>query len=226
MDFTKRSNWTVRLLCLQVAVSVIATITGVMEHSVLSDMQDGNFASQAEMMQVAEASDTRQAIVGTFQFLIYIVSGIWILRWIYVACSNARSLAAGPVKFSPGWSVGWYFIPFLNLWKPYQAMKEIWRVSANPGNPDIGDDSGLLSLWWFLYIVVSFSGNAAFRLSLRAEEVSQWLAANVMTQISDVVGIPLAIVFMVMVRRIHDNQELARAKVTAPEPENTANATV
>lgn len=225
MDFTKRSTWTVRLLYLQIAVSVIAIISGVMEHSVLSDMQDGNFASQAEMMQVAEASDTRQAIVGTIQFLIYVVSGIWILRWIYVACSNARSLAAGPVKFSPGWSVGWYFIPFLNLWKPYQAMKEIWRVSANPGNPDIGDDSGLLSLWWFLYIVVSFSGNAAFRLSLRAEEVSQWLAANVMTQISDVFGIPLAIVFMVMVRRIHDNQELARAKVNAPEPENTANAT-
>lgn len=225
MDFTKRSTWTVRLLYLQIAISVIAIITGVMEHSVLSDMQDSKFASQAEMLQVAEASDTHQTIVGVVQLLIYVVSSIWILRWISVACSNTRSLAAGPMKFSPGWSVGWYFIPFLNLWKPYQAMKEIWRVSANPGNPDIGDDSGLLSLWWFLYLVVSFSGNAAFRLSLRAEEVSQWLAANVLTQISDVFGIPLAIVLMVMVRRIHDNQELARAKVNAPELENTANAT-
>lgn len=225
MDFTKRTNWTVRLLYLQAAFSVIAVISGTLEHGVLRDIQDGNFAAEAEMMQAAEASDARQRIVGILQLLLYVGSGIWILRWIYVACSNARSLAAGPMEFSPGWSVGWYFIPFLSLWKPYQAMKEIWRVSANPGNPDIGADSGLLPLWWTLYLVASLSGNAALRLSLRAEGVGQLLATNVMTQISDVVDIPLAIVFMVMVRRIHDNQELARSKVNAPEPENTATAT-
>lgn len=225
MTFTKLSNWTVRLLYLQIAISVIALITGTLEHSVLSDMQDGNFASEAEMMQAAEANDARQGIVGVFQILVFVVSGIWILRWIYVACSNARDLAAGPMKFSPGWSVGWYFIPFLSLWKPYQAMKEIWRVSANPRNPDIGADPSLLALWWLFYIVASLSGNASFRMSLRAEEVGQLLAANVVTQVSDIAGIPLAIIFMVMVRRIHDNQELARAQVNAPEPENTANAT-
>ena len=61
MDFRKRSNWTVRLLYLQIAISVIGIITGTMEYGVLSDMRDGNFASEAEMMQVAEANDARQA---------------------------------------------------------------------------------------------------------------------------------------------------------------------
>jgi uncharacterized membrane protein len=93
MDFTKRSNWTVRLLYLQIAVSVIAIITGTLEHGVLRDMQDGIFASEAEMMQVAEANDGRQAIVGILQLLIFLGSGIWILRWIHVACANARDLA-------------------------------------------------------------------------------------------------------------------------------------
>lgn len=225
MDFTKLSTWTVRLLYLQIAISAIGIISGTMEHGVLLDMREGNFASEAEMIEIADANDARQGIVGLIQFLIYVVSGIWILRWIYVACLNARNLATGPMNFSPGWSVGWYFIPFLSLWKPYQAMKEIWRVSANPRNPDSEPDPGLLAYWWFFFVVASLSGNAAFRLSLRAEDIGQLLAANMVTRVSDIASIPLAIFFLVMVRRIHANQELARATVTAPEPENTANAT-
>jgi hypothetical protein len=179
-------------------------------------MQDGNFASEAEMMQAAEASDARQGFVGIVQFLILVVSGIWILRWIYVACSNARDLATSPMKFSPGWAVGWYFVPILSLWKPYHAMKEIWRISANPGNPQSVPESGLLGAWWLCYIVASLSGNASFRMTLRAEEIPELLAANGVTLFSDVAAIPLAIVFMAVVRQIHDNQELARSAAGAP----------
>lgn len=223
MDFTKLSMWTVRLLYLQIAISVIGVISGFMEYNVLRDMQLGNFSSQDEMIQLADASDARQQIVGIFQILIYLVSGIWILRWIYVACYNARELAYGAMEHSPGWSVGWYFVPFANLWKPYQAMKEIWRVSANPRDPASESEPGLLALWWLFYIVASLSGNASFRMSLRADEVGELIAANMVTRISDIAGIPLAIVFMFVVRRIHDNQQLARAKPNAAEPDNTAN---
>lgn len=225
MDFRKRSNWTVRLLYLQIAISVVAIVTGTMEYGVLRDMQDGNFASEAEMMQVAEANDGRQAVVGILQFLILVGSGIWILRWIYVACANARDLAPNPMKFSPGWAVGWYFVPIALLWKPYQAMKEIWRVSANPRDPNLVPDSPLLSSWWFFFIVTTLSGNASFRMSLRADEIGELLAVNLVTRISDFAGIPLAILLIAIVRRIHDNQELARSTANAPEPQNAAGVT-
>jgi hypothetical protein len=226
MDFSKRSNWTVRLLYLQIAISVIAIITGTIEYSVLRDIRDGNFATQAEMIRVAEANDGRQAIVGILQVLIFVGSGIWILRWIYVACANARDLAANPMQFTPGWAVGWYFVPLAFLWKPYQAMKEIWRVSANPRDPSLVPDSPLLSSWWFFFIVVSLSGNASFRMSLRAEEIGELLALNLVTRISDFAGIPLAILLIAMVRRIHDNQELARSMANAPGPQVAAAATI
>ena len=37
-------------------------------------------------------------------------------------------------SFTPGWSVGWFFVPIMNPWKPFQAMREIWQASAEPGN--------------------------------------------------------------------------------------------
>jgi hypothetical protein len=224
MSFTTLTNWTIRLLYLQIAISVIGLITGSMEHSFLRDAQDGNFASEAEMMLAANASDSRQMIVGICQVLIYLISGIWILRWIYVACSNARELTTRPMTFTPGWSVGWYFIPVANLWKPYQAMKEIWRVSANPSHPDSETDPGLLVAWWAFYIAASMTGNAAFRVSLRADEIDELLVANVITRVSDVVGIPLAVILMFVVRRVRDNQMRARELVSDTEPENTVGA--
>jgi Domain of unknown function (DUF4328) len=225
MNFGKLSNWTIRLLYLQIAIGVIGLLSGIMEHSVLRDIQDGHFASQAAMARAGESSNTQQAIVGGLQSLTLIVSGIWILRWIYVACSRARDLTASSMEFSPGWSVAWYFIPFANLWKPYQAMKEIWRVSAYPDNPRIEPEPDLLAVWWFFYIVDSVCGNVSFRLSLRAHEVSDLLTANVVAQASDIAGIPLAITFMILVRRIRNNQEIALSQASAPQPENALNAT-
>jgi hypothetical protein len=81
-------------------------------------------------------------------------------------------------------------------------------------------DSGLLASWWYFYIVASASGNAAFSASLRAEQIDQLLTANVVTRMSDIVGIPLAIIFMVVVRRTHENQGFARATFNAPDAEN------
>jgi hypothetical protein len=78
---------------------------------------------------------------------------------------------------------------------------------------------------WFFFIVTTLSGNAAFRGSLRADEIGELLAVNLVTRTSDFVDIPLAIVLMVIVRRIHDNQELARSTATVPEPQNAAGVT-
>jgi hypothetical protein len=224
MEFRTRSNWTVRLLYLQIAITVIVIISGMMEYGVMRDIQDGNYETQAELTQAVEATDSRQGIVGILQVLIYICSGIWILRWIYVAGANARDLASHPMQFSPGWAVGWYFIPIAFLWKPYQAMKEIWRVSANPRDPNIVPDSPLLSSWWFFFIVATLTGNAAFRMAMLAEGIDELLATNVVTQISDFALIALAILLIAIVRRIRDNQELARSTANAPAPQFAAGA--
>ena len=109
--------------------------------------------------------------------------------------------------FSPGWAVGWYFIPFANLWKPYQAMKEIWQASASPEHWESEDRSWLLPLWWTLWIVSNLLSNAAFRLALRDDpSLDQLITANGVTLVSDLMEIPLAVVLLVVIHRIHRMQ--------------------
>ena len=42
---------------------------------------------------------------------------------------NVRALGANDLSISPGWSAGWFFVPFANLVKPFVAVREIWNAS-------------------------------------------------------------------------------------------------
>ena len=74
---------------------------------------------------------------------------------------------ARQLDFTPGWSVGWYFLPIANLWKPYQAMKEIWRASARPDKVDDAEVPGWLPLWWFLWLAFSITSKPCLHGNLR-----------------------------------------------------------
>ncbi len=111
------------------------------------------------------------------------------------------------MEFTPGWSIGYYFIPILTLWKPYQAMKEIWKASKKPSDWASQNTSGILPIWWTLWLISNFLGQAILRLSMRAEELNELINLNIITQISDILDIPLALVLLAIVNSIHNMQK-------------------
>jgi hypothetical protein len=146
--------------------------------------------------------DLAGLLLGLPQMVIVIVTGVLFLMWIHRANRNARGLGAQGLTFTPGWSVGWYFIPIVNLWKPYQAMKQIWQASADPGAWRSQTPPSLLPLWWTLWIVSNVLSQASFRLSLQADTGAALVASEVVTVISDLVDIPLCLVAMRLVREV------------------------
>ncbi len=99
--------------------------------------------------------------LGLVGVLVAFTLGTWImfLVWMNRAAKNARVLLPeARFEFTPGWCVGWWFVPFANLIKPFQAMKEIYQASlaANEPKRDGGYAPVLvamavpatLQLWW------------------------------------------------------------------------------
>ena len=72
-------------------------------------------------------------------------------------------------------------IPIANLWKPYQAMKEIWKTSSNPQAWNNQAVSWLLPWGWFFWIVSNFAGNASFRMSIKVDELNDYFDLNLVT---------------------------------------------
>ena len=97
-----------------------------------------------------------------------IASAVLFCIWIRRANRNARALGALRMEFTPGWCVGWWFVPIANLWKPYQAVREVYRASKPESGPDDWQRStvpGTFALWWSTWLISSFIGNLTLRLA-------------------------------------------------------------
>lgn len=198
--------WIKYLLFVQVFMALIAIGSNLMEYQLLTDFQNGVYFSQEMAVADAETNDQRQQIIAISYMALFIVSGFLILKWIYQANQNVRFLGAKNMEFTPGWSIGFYFIPILALWKPYQAMKKIWKASHNPQNWQLEKANLVLGIWWFSWIANSMVGQAVFRMSRRAEEISEIMNVNLISQVSEILSIPLAFVTIYLIKKISNAQ--------------------
>ena len=121
-------------------------------------------------------------ITGWFPLATLLVTGPIILRWIYRADINAHAFARG-LDISPGWAVGWYFIPFAALWKPFQGMSEIWRASHRPANWRTLPLPAQMRWWWGTWLVASIVGNAAGRMGMFGEPTVSLMTTTTMLAI-------------------------------------------
>lgn len=98
-------------------------------------------------------------LLGLLSSAVSIGTSVLFLVWMYQAAKNVRAFGQQGLEFTPGWVVGWWFIPIASLWMPYKAMKEIWKGS----DPEtVGRDGGgawmtravpsLFPLWWVTYM--------------------------------------------------------------------------
>lgn len=208
-DTRQLTRWVQYFLYAQVLIAGISIFSNFLEHQLLSDFQNKLYSSQELAVADAEKNDQRQQYIGFIFLAIHLASGFLILRWIHRANYNARQLGAEDLTFTPGWSIGYFFVPVLSLWKPYQAMKEIWKATHNPSNwQDVKTDS-VLGYWWFFWIVSNILNNAVLRMSLRSEELPELLVLNIVTQISLCVDILLALVTLSLINSLARAQKCA-----------------
>ena len=206
VGYTSLTKWITWSLYLQIIVTVIAIISSFLEYQLLTDLKDGIYASVDQAVVAAEASDTRQKIIGYIALTIYLVSGVLMLKWIYQASKNVRIFGATSMAFTPGWSIGCYFMPFTNLWKPYQAMKEIWKASVDPKDWKDLPNPPILRWWWFFWLISGLSSNVAFRMILKAKQVGDYIVSNVFSLIGDIAYIPLILITLAIVNKIYELQ--------------------
>ena len=88
------------------------------------------------------------AILDGISSLVGLLYGITFFIWIYKTTRRLREQAGAAMPFSPGWAVGWFFIPIANLYKPYQVMNAVWQVS----HAKAPTDPVPVRRWWGLAI--------------------------------------------------------------------------
>ena len=97
------------------------------------------------MMGASTDANSPLMMIDGLSALLFLISAVFVGMWIYRAHANLRDANVEGTTITPGWAVGWFFVPFASLFKPFEAMRELWNASD-------GTDSRLapdqMKIWW------------------------------------------------------------------------------
>lgn len=144
--------------------------------------------------------------IALVEVLAYLASAVLVGRWIWRTNSNAHGFSDG-VSITPGWSVGWFFVPFANLVKPYQGVKETWNASHELAGSLEQLDSPLLGWWWGLWLLTNFASTISVRIELSSNYANPGLL--VFNLIIALVNIALCIILVQIMQRLSRAQLIA-----------------
>ena len=217
----KLTSWVVRFLWLHMFIAAFAVVVNALEFDFFKDIENQSFQTEEELIIAGNLIDQLH-VVAFISFLItFILGGIVIFKWIYRSNINAGLLGAKDMKFSPGWSVGWFFIPVVNLWKPFQAMQEIYNASLNPANwKDLGKPKIVLQ-WWGLWMISNSLNQFNNKKAEKAETISELINVNLLNQAGEILWIILCVTFLSLVKKISKSQlEKFSLQESENHPEN------
>jgi hypothetical protein len=205
------------LFAATLGLTAVALLAGWAELSLLGRIvEDPTSVGPVE----ADASDQRQRLIGLLQLLVWLGTVVTFLVWFRRAYRNLPALGAESPRFSSGWAVGAWFVPFLNLVRPKQIMDDIWRASDPALPPHAGAAwqqqrvPSLLHWWWAAFIASNLLGWVSFRLGDATTPQGLWNASAV-TLAGDFLDLPLTILAFQVVAQVTRRQEARAVQMVA-----------
>ena len=110
--------------------------------------------------------------------VLFVASVILVSMWIHRAHANLFAAGLDGLEYTPGWSVGWFFIPFANLVKPFQAMRELWNESHGADNSFGGATPSSVGWWWGMFWAGNILSNVGTRIATGAPPGSDGAATG------------------------------------------------
>jgi len=95
-------------------IELLSAGSGVLQVNLLTRAKEGQPVSRLDV----QSNDARQRVVDVCSLIAYLASGVAFLVWFYRAHANLSGLGAEYLTYSPGWAVGWFFVPIFSLFRP------------------------------------------------------------------------------------------------------------
>ena len=141
----------------------LVSLAAIFSDFVEIQMFERHMAGEGVTFAEAETSADRQARIGWYFLLGFLLVVISFLVWLYQVSKNLQTLQVTQ-RFSPGKAIASWFFPIFSLFVPYMVMVEIWKGShplpegrnALQGGNYVPDSHDYLPVWWAAWISGAF----------------------------------------------------------------------
>jgi hypothetical protein len=214
------------LFGVMVCASVVLSIALANRISVVQDFQAGDFSGDV----IGRANDADSFVDGASAFygLTQVAIVVLFIIWQFRAAKNNEALGRSGARFTPGWSIGAWFIPLANLVIPVLILQDLWR-GATPTTPR-GDPrwrsakgSWLIGVWWAAWVLSLLrfgASNSGLHDSNSLDDIETSNTIALVGVIATVVAAVLAAFVVWMLSR----RQLETLRVQRAEYDGTAGA--
>ncbi|GAB3031550.1 hypothetical protein GCM10027285_12890 [Oleiagrimonas citrea] len=151
--------------CVLAAAAIVLTLVNLCDDLYTTHLFRGVLEHDAARTMTlrthVHALITLQTTLNGTLILLWVVNVVLFCVWLYRSACNTRALGAQGLDYSPGWTVGYFFVPIANLVLGYQCMREVWKASHAPENWSQIKNPPLLLAWWVTYIAASATSRIA-----------------------------------------------------------------
>jgi hypothetical protein len=190
----KRAKNAIILIWIMLALDIISFISGYFQYNLLESASKGIEIS----IETANANDLREQIIGITNLIVFFISAITFILWFRRAYYNLH-LKSSFLTYKEEWAVYAWFLPFINLYRPFKIMKELYhetkRLLSRQGyGLDIKASSFTLGIWWTLWLTNNFIGQFILRYSQESDTVDQIITTTIASMVGNIVGVFLSLI--------------------------------
>jgi Domain of unknown function (DUF4328) len=138
------------LFGVMVAASALLAVALANRIALVRDLKAGHFG---DVLTRAQDADDFVSASSSIFVLTQLVIVVLFIIWMFRAAKNNEALGRMGARFSPGWSIGAWFIPLANFVIPVLIMQDLWRGSDPATRRGVASwrsaaGSALVGFWW------------------------------------------------------------------------------
>ena len=195
-----RARWTIALLAVWIFLDVVAIVSDLAQAGLVTRALSGAPVTRAD----AASNDSRQYFIAVLQLIVYVATAVAFLMWFSRSYSNVSVLSTTPRSYSSAWAVGSFFIPFLNLVRPFRITRELWQLSD--ADAPRWKTPPVLGWWWGVWLLSGALGQLALMFSRHARSPQDLLTVSYLSIASNAGWIAAAALAIAVVKGIEAAQ--------------------
>jgi hypothetical protein len=178
--------------------------------SVIDDLETGS----ASLGDAHHADHLVNAAVAVL-VAVAIATMVVLIVWQWRGMKNGELLGKTQLRYTPGWSIAGWFIPFANFVIPVRVMQDLWQ-SGDPNARNYTTwrnlrRSPLVGWWWALFLIGTVIGRGSTQ---RGNTLDDIRSSNQTALAAQLFVLGAAILAIFMVRAITARQEQARHELS------------
>lgn len=177
------------------------------------------FDPSKPLSSISETTDrvyVASGFVNLAQSLVILAGGVCFIALLWRMVRNGAILLPGKAKRRTHWAITGWFVPFLNLVRPYDMVKQAWASTpVRDGGPIFEIPPGYFKAWWWLFLASGFADRVVARLQLNGVSTMRQLSNEATwLLIAQVLTVASGVACLLVLRALALRQENAIRSVT------------